>query len=214
MSVEILYRDAYYLVCNKPVGMLSESPGLPDELARQESLTCLYPVHRLDQVTGGVMILARTTEACRKMQESLLSGTSEKDYLVIVSGIPEENEGIMEDFLFHDKRNNKTYIVRHERKGVKKAVLYWKHLKTVRHGELQYTLIHVSLHTGRTHQIRIQFASRGMPLIGDKKYGSRIAADNIALWSYRSVFSHPYTKCPVTVEAVPPATYPWSLFSV
>ena len=212
MHVRVLYRDSSLIVCEKPVGVSSESPGLPDLIREQEG-DCVLPVHRLDQTTGGVCVLARSPEACTAMQRLFQHDRVIKEYLAAVSGVPESESGAYTDLLYHDPRTNKTFIVNRPRKGVKEAFCEWHLADTAETPEGPVSLIRIRLHSGRTHQIRVQFASRHMPLIGDRRYGSRIRADVPALWAVRLCFPHPFSP-EKTVDAfsLPPDSRPWSCF--
>ncbi len=192
--MEILYQDQYLVVCVKLSGVLSQSDdkgreNMPQLLETQ--LGCsVFPVHRLDLEVSGVMVYAKTAEAAAKL--SAMASSHEgfrKEYLAVIQGNPDEKEGILEDLLFHDKQKNKTYVVKKLRSGVKKAKLSYCVLSE-KDGE---SLVAIRLYTGRTHQIRVQFASRKMPLIGDRRYGGR-TGDGIALCSCRLSFVHPITK--------------------
>ncbi len=212
MRIPVLYQDHSLLVCEKPVGILSESPGLPDFIAEQTGLKT-FPVHRLDQGTGGVIILALSPDICTRMQAMFQSGQIKKEYLAVISGTLPDESGIFEDNLFHDKRTNKTFVVKRMRTGVKHASCAWSSLLTVSSDFGDLSLVRVFLHTGRTHQIRIQFGSRKHPLIGDGRYGSRIKSDVPALWAESVSFPHPL-KPEMTVSAVSsvPDRFPWNLF--
>ncbi len=213
MPVPVLYRDRFLCVCEKPVGMSSESPGLPEQICKQTGKKA-YPVHRLDQGTGGLVILAFSPAACTAVQELFQQNLVCKEYLSVVSGRPSEDSGCFTDYLFHDKRQNKSYVVTQLRKGVKEAKCEWTLLHSVNYEDRKLSLIRVVLHTGRTHQIRVQFASRGFPLAGDRKYGSRIKAGAISLWSWHTTFRHPLIPdYVVDIYAPPPSGFPWDLFS-
>ena len=154
------------------------------------------------------MVYARTKEAAGKLSALVSGGRLEKTYLAVISGCPEEKEGRFKDLLFKDSSKNKSYVVKRMRKGVKEAELNYEVLEK-RDG---LTLIRVKLLTGRSHQIRLQFASRHMPLAGDSKYGSRIKSCPIALWSERLGFVHPFEKKPAEFSALPPEDFPWDRF--
>ncbi len=178
--MEILYSDSGIAVCVKPIGLDSEAQ-VPDKL--KEALGGeIFPIHRLDKNVGGVMVYARTRQAAAQLSKAVQEGTMVKEYVALVHGTPPQS-GDWEDLLWKDSAKNKVFVVKRERKGVKKARLEFTCL---RGGEV--SLIHVRLHTGRSHQIRVQFASRGFPLVGDHKYGSRDEAISPALFSRRITF--------------------------
>ena len=174
--MDILYQTKDIVVCIKPVGVDSEK-GMPGLLA--EALGgSFYPVHRLDQGVGGLMVFARSPKAAAELSALIAQGQLSKEYLALVHGCPEDTEGRMEDLLWKDSRKNKVYVVSRQRAGVKKAALRYR---VLRKGEK--SLVRVYLQTGRSHQIRVQFASRGFPLVGDHKYGSRSRETQIHLFS-------------------------------
>ncbi|MBE6949763.1 MAG: RNA pseudouridine synthase [Ruminococcaceae bacterium] len=142
----------------------------------------VFPIHRLDLNVGGVMVFARTKQAAANLSKLVQEGKLIKEYRALVHGVPPES-GVLEDFLFKDSRKNKVFVVKKERKGVKKASLEYTRLT-----DSDPALVHIRLHTGRSHQIRVQFASRGFPLVGDHKYGSRDAAKEPKLFSCRISF--------------------------
>ena len=160
--MELMYTDSNIAVCVKPVGLDSEH-ALPQAL--QEALGGdIFTVHRLDVNVGGVMVYARNAKTAAHLSKCITEGTMVKEYVALVHGdVPQC--GDWEDLLFKDSRKNKVFVVKKERKGVKKARLEFTHLGG--------GLVRVRLHTGRSHQIRVQFASRGFPLVGDHKYGAR-----------------------------------------
>ena len=163
--MDILYSDKHIAVCVKPVGMDSEHE-VPAAL--QEALGGdIFPIHRLDQNVGGVMVYARTKFAAAKLSQAVQEGTMVKEYIAMVHGTPPES-GDWTDLLFKDSSKNKVFVVKKERRGVKKARLEFERLR-----EGNESLVRIRLHTGRSHQIRVQFSSRGFPLVGDHKYGSR-----------------------------------------
>ena len=212
MDIPVLYEDNVLIVCEKPVGISSESPGLPDLLSDQIGIG-LFPVHRLDQGTGGAVILAKSRTVCSLIQKEFVSDLVNKEYLAVVGGVLPRSSGVFEDYLFHDKRTNKTYVVDRIRAGVKKASCSWFSLDSVSMNGNTYTLVRIRLHTGRTHQIRVQFGSRRLPLIGDRRYGSGIKTGSPALWSCRIVFPHPLHPVDmVDITSSPPDIFPWNLF--
>ena len=218
MTIPILYEDAAVLLCVKPVGVVSEPArgrGLPELLAaqlREEGKPdFISGVHRLDRQVGGLMVFSRKKDATGKLIGQVQRRETEKEYLAVLRGRPDAPEGTLEDLLFHDSRVNKTYVVDRKRKGVREAKLSYRALgETEEDGQI-LTLVQVRLHTGRTHQIRVQFASRGLPLLGDIRYGSK-AACSPALWSYRLCFVHPVTGRRMEFTCPPPEQYPWTLF--
>ncbi len=214
MSGNILCADLDLVIARKPAGV----PAQPDPSGQVDLLTAVraayptaYLVHRLDTPTGGVMVFGRTKAAAAKLSVLMQDHTVFcKEYLAAVSAPPPCPEGELRDLLYHDKRQNKAFVVDSDRKGAKEAVLTYRTLAVAEDG---HTLLSVRLHTGRTHQIRVQFASRELPLVGDGKYGSREKCPFIGLWAYRLTFPHPTTGTPVTAEALPEAdTRPWAYF--
>ena len=178
--MDILYSDRDLAVCIKPVGLDSETE-VPAELKKALGGE-FFPIHRLDKNVGGVMVFARTKQAAAALSKAVQEGRMVKEYVAMVHGTPPES-GDWEDFLFKDSRKNKVFAVKKERKGVKYARLEFERLSA---GET--SMVHVRLHTGRSHQIRVQFSSRGFPLVGDHKYGSRDAKLEPMLFSYRITF--------------------------
>ncbi len=209
--MEILFSDAHIVVCVKPAGLVSQDAGeagVPEQLRKALRSEEIYTVHRLDREVGGVMVYARTQKAAAALSQSVQDKRLVKVYLAVLNGIPDMPEATLEDLLFHDKQKNKTYVVKRSRKGVKDAKLDYTVLKTAE-GQ---SLVKVRLHTGRTHQIRVQFASRGLPLYGDGKYGGKAEKSGFGLWSYRLSFPHPVTGDRMEFERLPPETVPWTVF--
>lgn len=213
--MEILFEDKYLLVCVKPAGVLSESSDGKNDIVSMASEYLGSPaflVHRLDSGTGGVMVLAKTSDSASKLSRLIQDGGLSKEYLAVINGFPDEKCGTYEDLLFRDSQKNKSYVVKRERKGVKKASLEYRTLETVNDEDKTLSLELIKLHTGRTHQIRVQFSSRNMPLLGDVKYGSKCEKCGVSLWSHRITFVHPYTKKTVCCTSLPPMEYPWNLY--
>ena len=191
--MEILYQDRDLAVCVKPVGLDSETE-VPETLQKDLGGE-LFPIHRLDKNVGGVMVYARTRQAAAALSKAVQEGSMVKEYVAMVHGTPPE-KGDWEDLLFKDSRKNKVFTVKKERKGVKKARLEFTRLSA---GET--SLVHIRLHTGRSHQIRVQFSSRGFPLVGDHKYGSRDERTAPMLFSCRITF--PYKGESKVFETLP-----------
>lgn len=193
-KVEILYADTELIACVKPVGMDSEH-ALPQALAAGLGGK-LYPVSRLDQNVGGVMVFARTREAAAALSAAVQRGELSKAYVARVHGIPPE-QGTWTDLLFKDGRSNKVFVVKRVRAGVREAKLAYTRLT-----DTEPCLVRIRLYTGRSHQIRVQFASRGFPLVGDHKYGARDKADAPMLFCSRVQLPwHGETR---VFEALPP----------
>ena len=203
--IEILYEDKDIVFCVKPSGFSSET-DLPNKL-KEQLKSEIYTLHRLDTPVGGVMVYAKNKSAAAKISKKIAENSDfEKTYLAVCEGEFEETEGKMEDLLFKDSRKNKSFVVKKERKGVKKALLSYEVLKTGEYKEKPCSLVRVTLKTGRSHQIRVQFASRKHPLVGDGKYGSKI---NTSL----ALFSHSIETCGRGFSKNPPDEAPWSIFT-
>lgn len=209
--IELLYKDRHIAVCVKPVGVISEDGGMPTMLREQLGGEA-YCVHRLDTAVGGVMVYALTKKAAAQLSAYIAGDMLQKDYLAVVEGIPEPAEGVMEDLLLKDGSKGKSYVVKRMRKGVKDARLSYRVLQSAATVGGTYSLVWVRLHTGRFHQIRVQFASRKHPLLGDGKYGSRCNRCTTALWAYGLSFPHPKTGAIKRYEKYPPDQFPWNLF--
>ncbi len=178
--MKLLYSDRDLAVCVKPVGMDSEHT-LPAALSASLGGE-IFSIHRLDQNVAGVMVFARTKYAAAALSKAVQEGAMVKEYVALVHGTPPEN-GDWTDFLFKDSSKNKVFVVKKERRGVKKARLEFSRLT-----QGEESLVRIRLHTGRSHQIRVQFASRGFPLVGDHKYGARDKATAPMLFSCRITF--------------------------
>ena len=210
--MRIVYQDAQILVCLKPAGVLStdEPGGLPELLRRElgEERADVRTVHRLDRVVGGLMVLARSAEAASELSRQIREEAFEKEYLAVVHGDPGES-GRWRDLMFRDKARKMSFVTGTPGKGVQEAILSFSRLD--RTGDL--SLVRVRLETGRTHQIRCQFAARGFPLAGERKYSTREDPWPLALWSCRLAFDHPESGKRMEFEYFPPETEPWSFFN-
>lgn len=200
------------LVCVKAAGLLSERGGLP-ELLEQQCGGQVYPVHRLDRDVGGVMVYARRRETAAALSDMIAAQRMEKEYLAVVEGKPEADSGELQDLLYHDAAKNKSFVVRRERRGVKKASLSYRLLESAETEQGTLSLLRIRLHTGRSHQIRVQFASRKLPLAGDARYGSRLRG-GIALWSTSLQFPDPDSGTELCFSALPSETWPWDRFGL
>jgi 23S rRNA pseudouridine1911/1915/1917 synthase len=208
-AVDIVYCDKDIVVCVKPARVLStdEPGGLPELLRAELGTTDLRTVHRLDRVVSGLIVLARNARAASDLSRQIREDRFEKEYLAVVHGGPETEKGTLRDLLYRDKARRMTLVAAEPAKGVQEAVLdYW-----VQARNRDMTRVRILLHTGRTHQIRVQFASRGYPLVGERKYSTLEDPCEIALWSCMIRFNHPVTGERMTFEKLPPADYPWSI---
>ena len=216
--MEILYQDKNIVICVKPAGVLSQTDekgraNMPALLA--EVCGCeIYPVHRLDLEVSGVMVYAKNPQAAAKMSAITASHEDfKKEYLAVLEGIPEKN-GTLEDMLYHDKTKNKTYVVKRERRGVKKAKLSYEVLETKVYSERELSLVKVRLYTGRTHQIRVQFASRGFPILGDRRYGASRSEKQIHLFSHKIEFVSPFNQETLSQTCLPEKQGLWTKFDI
>lgn len=201
--MKILFEDKDIVVCIKERGLLSQEgregektvPLILSEQCKSE----IYTVHRLDKEVAGIMVYAKNKKSAAFLSSQVSDREMKKQYLTVVEGEPMQEEGQLEDMLFFDKSKNKSFTVKKERRGVKKALLSYK----VEGKKEGLSLIRVTLHTGRTHQIRVQFASRKMPIVGDRRYGSKRESKIIALWSCCLSFIHPSSKERMAFEEMP-----------
>ena len=210
-QLDILYEDKDLICVTKPYGVLSQgnenTHSLCDDikhyLEQKGESAQVYVLHRLDKTTAGAIVYAKTKSMAQQMSTLIANGGFHKTYLCIVQGSMSDKKAMLEDLLYHDKQKNKTYVVKRERKGVKVAQLVYEVLGEKEHEQDTLSLVKVELLTGRTHQIRVQFASRRHPLVGDKKYGSNKASTEIALWSHKIEFVHPKTNENLVVTSTP-----------
>ena len=206
--MELLYQDKDIVICVKPAGVKStdEPGGLPDLVRQALGDDNVRTVHRLDQAVSGLMVLARRAKAASALSRQIREGEFEKEYLAVVHGTPEKAEDTLRDLLYRDKARRMTLVAQEMAKGVQEAVLDYRVVSRV----ADMTRVRIRLHTGRTHQIRVQFSSRGMPLVGERKYSTREDGCSIALWSYRLAFAHPYTGEKMEFTREPPEIFPWT----
>ena len=205
--MELIYQDKDIVVCVKPSGILStdEPGGMPDLVREALGDNNVRTVHRLDRMVSGLMVLARRSKAASELSRQIRENEFQKEYMAVVHGHPVENSATLRDFLGRDKARKMTYVADAPAKGVQEAVLDYQVVSS----NDAFSKVRIRLHTGRTHQIRVQFASRGLPLVGERKYSELDDPCEIALWSYRLAITHPSTGKPMVVTHEPPIIYPW-----
>lgn len=234
MEPSVIYEDNHILVAVKPFGMPSQEDDSKDpdmlnwvkayvkEKYAKPGDVFIGLVHRLDRVTGGLMVFARTSKAAARLSEEIRNHRLEKCYQTVIEGTMTQKKGLLEDYLIKDRKKNKVSIVRENQKKSQQsskiskeekfAKLYYDTIESIK----ELSLVDIQLETGRSHQIRVQFSSRGCPVYGDVKYGSTHSQPNIALWAYRIVFNHPTKKERLTfvaeVQDFLQGEYPWKLF--
>ena len=210
---DILYQDKRIVVAVKPAGVVStdEPGGMPSLLRQALGTACVRTVHRLDAPVSGLMVFARSAYAAGELSRQIREGEFRKEYLAVLRGTPCAPSGELIDLLGRDRERRMTYVADTLAKGVQEARLRYETLEE----KAGLTLVRIHLLTGRTHQIRVQFASRGLPLAGDRRYG---AADDpvspIALWSAHLAFLHPETGAEMTFDRQPPPIDPWNNFAI
>lgn len=191
--MQILHHDKDLVIIIKPLGLDAEH-DIPNKI--KETLGGdVFTIHRLDLNVGGVMVYARNKQSASLLSKTIENHQMIKEYVAMVHGIPEDT-GVYEDLLFKDSHKNKVFVVNRERKGVKKAKLEYRRLTSG-----VTSLVHIRLHTGRSHQIRVQFASRNFPLVGDHKYGSKDNIKTPMLYSCKITF--PFKGQILSFEAYP-----------
>lgn len=209
--MQLVYVDDDIVVCQKPHKVLStDEPGGVPDLVREalgDLKADIRTVHRLDAVVGGLMVLARNAAAASELSRQIRENEFKKEYLAVVHGRPEQDAGRLFDLLLRDKARRMTMVVQQEGRGVQPAVLHYQ----VWNQSEDLSRVHIRLETGRTHQIRVQFASRNLPLVGERKYSLLEDDCPIALWSYALSFAHPATGEPMTFTLQPPEIYPWTV---
>lgn len=222
MEIPILFEDNHLLLVEKPVNVpvQEDSSGDPDMLTLlKEDIKIRYQkpgnvylglVHRLDRPVGGAMVFAKTSKAASRLSDMIRRHTIERSYLAVVHGTPAKEKGQLVDYLHKNKKKNKVSVVAPDYPKAKKAVLDYEVLESKK----GFSLVSVSLQTGRPHQIRVQLSTMGHPIYGDQKYGEYLSkpGQQIALWADSLSFEHPVRKEPVKVRSFPPNEYPWDLW--
>lgn len=216
LKTEILFEDNYIAVCLKPAGIISQSSGtdcdmislLNTHFAQNCDSSKAFPVHRLDRETSGIMVYAKNAFAAAELSKQAEQNRIKKRYYAVAHGILEEKSGVLTDLLFRDKQKNKTYVVNRMRKGVRDASLEYRVIDEAN----GLSLLDILLHTGRTHQIRVQLASRKFPLIGDGRYGG--GGGKLALFAHTLEFTHPKNGENLSFSAKPKKDEePWNRFN-
>ncbi len=213
--MEIVFEDSAVVVCVKPAGVSGEEAdgtGMPALLREAAGCGEIYTVHRLDTAAAGLMVYAKTKQAAAALSREITQGGFTKEYAALIHGRPAQASGEYTDLLFKDAKKNKTYVVDSRRRGVKEARLAYALCSTAGTPWGEGSRVRVRLYTGRTHQIRVQFASRGTPLFGDGKYGAKDHCPFLALFSCGLCFTHPETGAPMAF-AKEPAGGMWDLFA-
>lgn len=220
-KIKIIYEDNHLLVVEKPVNVPTQEDesGDPDMLTLlKEGIKVRYNkpgnvflglVHRLDRPVGGVMVFARTSKAASRLSEQIRLREFKKTYLAVIHGIPEMTRGSLKHYLLKDNATNTVKTVGEDIKGAKVALLDYNVLASAN----GFSIVRIALHTGRPHQIRVQFAAIGHPLFGDRKYGADSSrGGQLALWSNEIVLRHPTLKTEMCFKSMPPNTLPWYYF--
>lgn len=223
MKPQVVFEDNHLLVVNKPVNMPVQADASGDldlltickqyikEEYNKPGNVYLGLVHRLDRPTGGALVFARTSKAASRLAKQLQRHKMDREYMAVVHGHIKQMSGKLGNYLIKDHQKNIVSVVDKKTKGAKKAILTYE---VIGYAE-EFTLVNVRLHTGRSHQIRVQFSHLGHPLYGDQKYGAKInkPGQQLALWGSKLAFKHPTLKDLMTFHSEPPLTYPWSLFN-
>ena len=211
-AIEIIHIDRDVIVCIKPAGVLStdEEGGMPELLRKTlgDDHANIRAVHRLDRVVGGLMVYARRKTAAAELSRQIREDSFGKEYRAVLHGKPDENKGTLTDLLLRNAAERKTYVVTELQKGAQEAILDYEVLAETE----EMTKVGITLRTGRTHQIRAQFSSRGLPLVGDRKYGTAEDECDIALWSCKLSFTHPWSGEKMEFFREAPDSYPWNIF--
>lgn len=223
MNIRIIYEDNHLLIVEKPINLLSQGDetGDPDMLSLlKEDIKKRYNkpgnvylglVHRLDRPVGGVMVFAKTSKAASRLSEQVRNKSFKKTYYAVLTGIPAEKQGHLEDYLYKDERSNMVKIAKKSDRDAKLAILDYRIIGASE----GLSLSEIELDTGRSHQIRVQLANMGNPLYGDQKYNKNASAgQQLALWSYKLTLTHPTTHELLTFSCIPPRKFPWTAFGI
>ena len=222
MKIPILYEDNHLLLVEKPINIpvQADRSGDADLLTMlKEDIKIRYQkpgdvylglVHRLDRPVGGAMVFAKTSKAASRLSDMIRKNAIERNYFAVVHGTPKRKRGQLVNYLYKDKRKNKVSVVSSNHPNAKKAVLDYEIVES----KTGFSLLSVNLHTGRSHQIRVQLSTMGHPIFGDQKYGESLnkPGQQLALWAHSIHFEHPVRKEPLGKYSLPPGGYPWDLW--
>ncbi len=223
MSLKVLYEDNHIIVVEKTANIPSQGDKTGDtdmltiiknylkEKYNKPGNVYLGLIHRLDRPVGGVMVFAKTSKAAARLSEEVRNKIFKKEYLAIVNGKMEERYAQFEDYLWKDEKKNTSYVVKSTKKNAKLASLDYEELNYDENKNV--SLVKINLHTGRHHQIRVQFSSRGHALYGDNKYHGRGAGQGICLWAYKITIIHPVTKEEMTFKDIPEKKGMWKILN-
>lgn len=221
-KIPIIFEDNHILVVEKPPNILSQGDRTGDKdilTLLKEDIKVRYNkpgnvylglVHRLDRPVGGVMIFAKTSKAASRLSDQIRRRVLKKTYMAVIHGIPLKKNYTLTDYLLKNTKTNRVCVVNESTEGAKKAVLDYELINTTEN----FSLVKINLHTGRPHQIRVQFSNIGHPLYGDQRYGQKInrKGDQIALWSHEIICEHPTLKKEMRFESFPSKSEPWNWF--
>ncbi len=220
--IDVIYEDNHLLVVKKPINILSQGDNTNDldmvnllkrylkEKYNKPGNVFVGLIHRLDRPVGGIMVFAKTSKCASRLSEQVRNKTIKKTYKAVIHKTMDKKEGTLKDYLYKNKKTNMVSVVTKNHKEAKDAVLDYKTLAS----NDEFSLVEIDLHTGRPHQIRVQFSSRNHPLYGDQRYGNSKVGEQIALWSYKLEFNHPTTKERLVFTCDTPNEYPWNLFKL
>lgn len=220
--VKVIYEDNHLLVVEKPVNILSQGDDTNDkdmvnllkqyvkEKYNKPGNVYIGLVHRLDRPVGGAMVFAKTSKAASRLSEQVRNKSFKKTYRAVIHGTMNKEEDVLKDYLYKNKKTNMVSVVNKNHEEAKNAELSYETLSK----KEGLSLVEIDLKTGRSHQIRVQFASRKHPLFGDQRYGQHInkVGQQISLWSHKIEIIHPTTKEEMEFVCEPPQEYPWNLF--
>lgn len=220
-KLNVLYEDNHVIVVEKMVNVPSQGDKTGDidmlsiiksyikDRYQKPGNVYLGLIHRLDRPVGGIMVFAKTSKAAARLSEQVRSKKMQKEYLAVVNGKITPAQGEWRDYLLKNQGKNKSYVVTEKTKNAKEAILEYTTLKYAE--DIDLSVVKIALHTGRHHQIRVQFSSRNHSLYGDQKYGGRGHGKQIALWAYRLTFEHPIHKEMLTFRCLPEKNGTWKI---